>query len=300
MAIRFRKSIKLGKGMRLNLNKKSVGLSFGTKGARFSMNSKGRKSTTIGVPGTGLSYTHTSGSKKKKARKQTEVRNPYHDNKPLKTGFIPMLLTIFLGWSGIQWFISGRIKKGFAYLFTLGLLLVGWISDIISQIRAVFGGSSKKTAYYIEWQNKLLAEPIPTLVMDKKTLMTQTEGAVESDLSIIHDCMRIIESTTKPDVFFSRLQLLEEKCKHMVLFEQYISFESAKPSDALNEFYEKKQVCISDFIDRYYASVLEKSETLKTEKGKANQFAKFYDSLQPYINYMDERNIDNVKRKGQK
>lgn len=69
MGLRFRKSIKLGKHTRLNLNKKSFGVSFGGKGARFTLNSKGRRTSTFGIPGTGLSYTTTSGGKKKSCSK---------------------------------------------------------------------------------------------------------------------------------------------------------------------------------------------------------------------------------------
>lgn len=54
MATRFRKSINLGGGVKLNLNKKSVGVSAGVKGARVSVNSDGRKTATAGIPGTGL------------------------------------------------------------------------------------------------------------------------------------------------------------------------------------------------------------------------------------------------------
>lgn len=63
MGIRFRKSISLGGGLKLNLNKKSAGLSFGSKGARFSVNSDGRKTTSIGIPGTGLYWTKSSEGK---------------------------------------------------------------------------------------------------------------------------------------------------------------------------------------------------------------------------------------------
>ena len=72
MGLRFRKTISLGKGLRLNLNKKSVGLSFGTKGARYSVNSDGRKTFSIGIPGTGLYWTESSNSKKKKAKKEND------------------------------------------------------------------------------------------------------------------------------------------------------------------------------------------------------------------------------------
>ena len=59
MGFRFRKSFKIAPGVRLNIGKKSVGISAGVKGARVSVNSSGRKTTTVGLPGTGLSYSKT-------------------------------------------------------------------------------------------------------------------------------------------------------------------------------------------------------------------------------------------------
>lgn len=66
MGFKFRKSIKLSKGIRINFNKKSVGLSVGAKGARYSVNSNGRKTASVGIPGTGLYYTKTSGNSARK------------------------------------------------------------------------------------------------------------------------------------------------------------------------------------------------------------------------------------------
>ena len=68
MGLRFRRSISLGKGARINLNKDSIGLSFGVRGARVSANSKGRKTATVGIPGSGLSYTKNIGNKSKKTK----------------------------------------------------------------------------------------------------------------------------------------------------------------------------------------------------------------------------------------
>lgn len=59
MGVRFRKSVSICKGLRINFNKNSVGLSVGTKGARVSMNSKGRLTSTVGIPGSGLSYSNS-------------------------------------------------------------------------------------------------------------------------------------------------------------------------------------------------------------------------------------------------
>lgn len=54
MAWRFRKSIGLGKGIRLNFGKKSIGLSIGGKGLHMGINSKKGVYTSAGIPGTGL------------------------------------------------------------------------------------------------------------------------------------------------------------------------------------------------------------------------------------------------------
>ena len=59
MGFRFRKSFKIAPGVRVNVGKKSIGISAGVKGARMSVNSSGRKTTTVGIPGTGLSYQKT-------------------------------------------------------------------------------------------------------------------------------------------------------------------------------------------------------------------------------------------------
>nr|DAX89274.1 MAG TPA: Protein of unknown function (DUF4236) [Caudoviricetes sp.] len=78
MGTRFRKSIKLGSGVKLNVGKTGLSLSAGTKGARVTMNSKGRVTGTVGVPGTGVSYTSTLGSGAKSKRNKSQ-RYDYND-----------------------------------------------------------------------------------------------------------------------------------------------------------------------------------------------------------------------------
>jgi pentatricopeptide repeat protein len=53
--LRARKSIKIAPGLKLNLNKKSIGVSVGPRGAHYSINSKGNTTRTAGIPGTGIS-----------------------------------------------------------------------------------------------------------------------------------------------------------------------------------------------------------------------------------------------------
>ncbi|WP_105301409.1 DUF4236 domain-containing protein [Anaerococcus marasmi] len=66
MGIRFRKSINLGKGFRINMSKTGPGFSWGGKGFRLTKTAKGNIRGTAYIPGTGLSY-------------QKEFKNPLND-----------------------------------------------------------------------------------------------------------------------------------------------------------------------------------------------------------------------------
>jgi tetratricopeptide (TPR) repeat protein len=63
MGFRVYKSVKLGKGVRLNLSKSGIGISAGVPGARYSVHSSGRTVKTVGVPGSGVYYRKDSYSK---------------------------------------------------------------------------------------------------------------------------------------------------------------------------------------------------------------------------------------------
>lgn len=56
MGFRFRKSIKIMPGVRLNLNTKGASVTIGSRGARYTIGPSGER-VTLGIPGTGISYT---------------------------------------------------------------------------------------------------------------------------------------------------------------------------------------------------------------------------------------------------
>lgn len=89
MGFRARRSIKIVPGVRLNISAKSIGVSAGVKGARISVNSSGRVTRTVGIPGTGISHVSTvsSGSSRttqSKSQSQRPVAPP--KVKPVKPG----------------------------------------------------------------------------------------------------------------------------------------------------------------------------------------------------------------------
>ena len=70
MGLRYRKSINLGGGFRINLSKSGVGYSWGGKGFRYTKTANGRTRRTLSIPGTGISYVDESKSKNKNQPKQ--------------------------------------------------------------------------------------------------------------------------------------------------------------------------------------------------------------------------------------
>lgn len=64
MGSTYRKPKNLGGSARLNIGKKSVGLSAGSKGARISANSRGRIGLSLGIPGTNFRYRKVMSAKK--------------------------------------------------------------------------------------------------------------------------------------------------------------------------------------------------------------------------------------------
>ncbi|WP_439815177.1 DUF4236 domain-containing protein [Zavarzinia sp. CC-PAN008] len=55
MGLRFQKSIRILPGVRLNLSKSGISLSLGRPGATLNVG-HGRTRTSLGLPGTGVSY----------------------------------------------------------------------------------------------------------------------------------------------------------------------------------------------------------------------------------------------------
>lgn len=56
MGFRFRKSFKIAPGIRLNLSKSGTSVTLGGRGASVNIGGK-RPRATVGIPGTGVSYT---------------------------------------------------------------------------------------------------------------------------------------------------------------------------------------------------------------------------------------------------
>lgn len=93
MGLRLRKSIKVLPGLKLNLSKSGVSVTAGRRGACVNLSSRGTRAT-VGLPGTGISYSAKVGGGKKAAEAQPVMEQGPRLKKPVS----------FLGKLGI-WFL---------------------------------------------------------------------------------------------------------------------------------------------------------------------------------------------------
>lgn len=156
---------------------------------------------------------------------------------------------------------------------------------------------NSKKQELLEWQNAVLAKPLPKLVLKEAELKKITDQKVFNNVRIIADSRKIVLETKNPDTFFERLSLLDEMSMELLNIEKYITLSGASPRELRQEFCDQRQEAIKQFLVRYFCSVLDKVEKLKTDKSKLNNYQKFYDSLQPYYKEMDVNNIDYVETK---
>lgn len=132
MGFRFRKSFKVGP-VRATVSKSGISTSFGVKGARITKKANGNTMSTLGIPGTGISYVKETSKKSKNNNKQyttTSITSPtstcnagdiysYVEDKRYKISFWEKLGTFILSFVVC---IAGMIA-GFVLLAIVGAIL---------------------------------------------------------------------------------------------------------------------------------------------------------------------------------
>lgn len=101
MSLRFRKSVKILPGVRINFNKNSTSLSLGPRGAHYTMSSSGRRTVSAGIPGTGLYYSESANPRTKAARATKSPASAQQD------------IHQFDGATPTPGFLSSRAEKDF-------------------------------------------------------------------------------------------------------------------------------------------------------------------------------------------
>lgn len=102
MGLNFRKSIKIADGVKLNIGKKSAGVSVGGKYAGASFNSRTGARVRASLPGTGLSYTKSLGGSKKKSTSKKSRKNTASTVLLAAVVVIAVLFVVYKNWDKIS------------------------------------------------------------------------------------------------------------------------------------------------------------------------------------------------------
>lgn len=136
MGFRFRRTIKIAPGVRLNIGKKGVSTSIGKRGAGVTFGTKGT-TAHVGIPGTGISYTTKVGSKRKHSNNSTTRSSQAQSSGCGCNSCLGLLVVLFiLGMIGNAYDKYG--SKPFIYIAVgiAALLLLSFImSKLITIIR---------------------------------------------------------------------------------------------------------------------------------------------------------------------
>ena len=147
----------------------------------------------------------------------------------------------------------------------------------------------------LEWQKIQVVNSPNKLVFNEMQLRNMTTASAQRDLEIINESQQLVNSTSKPDVYFSRYDLLFEVLIRLLRVEPFYHFSQGSPSDSILHLCQAENDSNKAFIDRYYQKASEKAQSLKTQKGKTNQYQKFFDSLKPYFRRLSQHNIHYVE-----
>lgn len=121
---------------------------------------------------------------------------------------------------------------------------------------------------------------------------TEAEIMFPQYLKIIDDSVKLVNATVKPDVFFSRYDLLIENLRKASQIENHVRFSGERPSIALSRIISIREEQTSLFIRRSFEKMIEEVEKLKTPKGKGNRVDKYFSTMDVYKDKLSTKNVD--------
>lgn len=230
MGLRFRKSIKIAPGVKVNLNKKSVGVTLGTKGIHYTINSNGKQTKSVGIPGTGLSYTTSStisspSSSASKSKQSTRKNDGNAKNSScfvwaLKIIGIIILLSLMpsIGWIiGIIWLIFFRKNLSYNPAKQKACTIIVALLSVLSFILMCNSIAAKPPAaesVNIENQAAIMERDIEnTASNDSNTVGEMVwKSAAGSKYHSINNCGKMNPDKAKQISLEEALKLNLEKC----------------------------------------------------------------------------------------
>lgn len=102
---------------------------------------------------------------------------------------------------------------------------------------------------------------------------------VQTAMKQLQESVYLLNNTTKPDVFFKRLNFSLDLLLDLQSYEKYKIFKGCAPTSDYNKIIRNMESTVNDFIDRAIETNRQKLATLKTDKAKRNNYEKFVIAL---------------------
>lgn len=247
MGIRYRKSVKIVPGVKLNIGKQSVGIGIGGKYGGISYNTKTGARARVSAPGTGLSYTTKVGNSK---RSTTKAKPPQPDN-AISNDSIKVQKPLIAKW----WYV----------LITL-MLLIGGFGNIGSNAgAAVFGIGLGAFLVFagISSYKKYKNNPLKDLDIE----------SFNRYLQIFDESFKIVAETIEPETFFVSYNEALNAAESMAAMTNQPIVHGDTPQNAVQALKDRQTELTNAFLDRYAKDIRMKAfELTRGRKGKLETF----------------------------
>jgi len=149
------------------------------------------------------------------------------------------------------------------------------------------------------------ADLIPIVFPDLKKGATPTDSQIlkmafaimENRMKIARDCVRLINETKTPAVFFERYVELLDIFDELSKFEPHREFFKGGmlPSENKREMLSKINETQIDFIERYWNHLQATISNLKTEKAKASKTKNWFEIMDTYNDMLTENSKTRIR-----
>ena len=287
---RFRRSIKIMPGVKVNFNKNSVGVTFGGKGAHYTINSSGRKTASVGIPGTGLYYTESTGGGGNFGKSSGGVSynssvsvNPPKSNfeiatKKMKNNTILFIFTGLIGFTAL----SAGDYLWFAILEIVTALL------ILLRRPKLKAAKVEEEAKALELQKFLTGQNDTVLRFSPQELTLKAYNMARDYLMNYRESITTMSKANDPMTFFDAYEDSLSALDELLKYESYIKFDDATPSDIAKAMQDNKDEIFMEFVQGYFKETKKRANDLTTVKGRNGRYQRFYENLKPYFEYMND------------
>lgn len=205
MGFRYRKSINLGGGFRVNLSTKGVGYSWGVKGYRVTKTADSRTRQTVSIPGTGISYVEEHGNKRQQsAGSQAQVHpvDPYAgynsieqvksaDANTLRSGVYEELFRQ-IKWANairvigvILTLFSSQVGMSFFYLCVAACAVLFFMSRNYIEYEFDYVERAKWEKLSAVWRAIASSQSLQEITVTAKAKNTRTNAGIENSVNTV-------------------------------------------------------------------------------------------------------------------